>query len=167
MPVKMRECLIIVAAIVTIGSISNTVVCSWIPLAPLWVRAPNKDIPPVVNIQQLGGKYDYSISEGKAFQALVPASVGSVHIQTVPAVAIHYLPGGQAVVVPAGPLPTASSHSTDPSADEGLETTTEYTEEEASTDPATIAVDESNPVQLREPAPVTEHQEENEAVERS
>ncbi|XP_053681910.1 uncharacterized protein LOC128732641 [Sabethes cyaneus] len=168
----MRECLILVTAIATIGSISNAAVYPWIPIAPWWVRAPEKDTPPVVSIQQLGGNYAYSTSEGKAFQALAPAAVGqspvgTVHVQTLPGVAVHYLPGGQAVLVPAGSLAAAANPpSLDSSTDEGLETTTtEYTDEEASTDPAAVSVDGVNPEPPREPAPVTEHQEENEAIE--
>lgn len=166
----MRECLILVTAVAAFGSITNAALYPWIPIAPWWVRAPDKDTPPVVSIQQSGGNYAYSTAEGKAFQALTPAAavqpppVAAVHVQSVPAVAVHYLPGGQAVLVSGGPLASAANPSADTSYDEGLETTTELGEEEASTDdPAAVAV----PEQPREPAPVTEHQEENDALQGS
>lgn len=142
---------------------SQAAIYPWIPLPPWWFRAPDKDTPPVVNIQQHGGNYHLSSIEGKAYQALSPASVvqppvSAVHVQSVPAASLQYLQNGQAIVLISPAVPQSAAGT----GDAGSGTVTEAPGSE-STEPGNVA-DQDPP---REPAPVTEQSEDYDATESS
>ncbi|XP_058824914.1 uncharacterized protein LOC131685298 [Topomyia yanbarensis] len=159
----MSHLTILVLTTIICVTVIHASVLPWLPFAPWWVRAPNKDTPPVVNIQRLGGNYAYSTAEGKAFEALVPASVvqppvAAVHVPAFSDLTVHYLPSGQVVLVPRGSSVTVPTD-TDDGGEAG--TTTEGNEIETANDPAEL----NDPEQPVEPAPITEQPEDNEATE--
>uniref|UniRef100_A0A1Q3FQZ9 Putative conserved secreted protein n=1 Tax=Culex tarsalis TaxID=7177 RepID=A0A1Q3FQZ9_CULTA len=142
-----------------LATLAHGAIYPWYPIAPppWWVRAPEKDIPASVNLQQVGGSYSFSTVEGKAYQAVAPSSaiqpppVTAVHVQGIPSVAIRYLPTGQAVLVPSiavvnpagSAAPEQPSHANDqPESADG--------EGEPTAEPP------------REPAPVSEQPQERE-----
>ncbi|XP_055616800.1 uncharacterized protein LOC129762515 [Toxorhynchites rutilus septentrionalis] len=145
----------IVTIVMLFGTIGHASVYPWIPIAPVWLRAPEKDTPPSVHIQQSGGSYAYSTAEGKAYQALasvpvIQPPVTSVQLQAVPAVSVRYLSSGQAVLLP--PLPPAVPSATDITDDAG-EGTTEATGNEIDDEPTEPRNGGEQP---QESAPVTE-----------
>lgn len=167
----MRSWTILITTVILV-TFGHAAVYPWIPLAPWWVRAPDKDTPASVNIQQLGGSYVYSTAEGKAYHTLAPAAViqppvASVHVQAVPALTVQYLPTGQAILVPAAPVAEVSaprsSAGDDPQQEDASESAPESSANEVGSEPE----DAGDQGQPREPAPVTEQPEDNEAAESS
>lgn len=141
------------ATVAALSTLAHGALYPWFPVAPpWWVRAPDKDLPASVNLQQVGGSYSLSTVEGKAYQAVAPSvaiqppPVTAVHVQAIPSVAIRYLPTGQAVLVPAVAVANPGNAPEQSPAD-GSE--------------AAAAVGEGEPaVEPREPAPVTEQPDE-------
>lgn len=144
-------------------AVSQAALYPWIPFAPWWVRAPDKDAPAAVNIQQHGGNYHLSSVEGKAYQALAPATVfqppgSTVHVQAVPSASLQYLRNGQAILLLTPPAAPSEQR-----AEDGASSNAEPTTEEQPTEPSNGA----NQPEQREPAPVSEQPDENEATESS
>ncbi|XP_058443204.1 uncharacterized protein LOC131425381 [Malaya genurostris] len=163
--------LLTLVTMVAFTTVIHGAVYPWVPFASWWVRAPDKDIPPVVNVQQLGGNYVFSTAEGKAYQAVAPASViqpplATVHVQALSGLSVQYLPSGQAILVPTGAVVGNADPDTSNSSDDavGQGTTTEINENETANEPAEIN-DEVNSEQPEDPAPVTEQPEDNEETE--
>ncbi|XP_065077045.1 uncharacterized protein LOC135700455 [Ochlerotatus camptorhynchus] len=157
----MRSWVILIVSSALVA-VSQAAIYPWIPFAPWWVRAPDKDTPAAVNIQQHGGNYHLSTVEGKAYHALAPAHVfqppvTAVHVQAVPSASLQYLRNGQAILLLSPPTAPAGQQAV---ADGAPDAGTTAVEEEP-TEPSNDA-DQDEP---REPAPVTEQPEENEATE--
>ncbi|EAT42719.1 AAEL005768-PA [Aedes aegypti] len=153
----MRSWVFVAVTLTFVGAI-QAAIYPWIPLSPWWFRAPDKDTPPVVNIQQQGGNYQLSSVEGKAYHALSPATVvqppvSAVHVQSVPSASLQYLQNGQAILL-ISPQVAPSSGGQGGADDSNSETGTDNPEGEP-TKPNNVA-DQESP---REPAPVTEQSE--------
>ncbi|EDS37033.1 conserved hypothetical protein [Culex quinquefasciatus] len=151
----------ILATVAAFAILTHGALYPWYPIAPppWWVRAPEKDIPASVNLQQVGGSYSLSTVEGKAYQAVVPSlaiqppPVTAVHVQGIPSVSIRYLQNGQAVLVPSiAVVNPAGSPREQPSDADGQPEPAEGEGESA-----------AEPAAPREPAPVTEEPQEEEA----
>lgn len=153
----------ILATVAVLSSLTHGALYPWFPVAPpWWVRAPDKDLPASVNLQQVGGSYSLSTVEGKAYQAVAPSAaiqppppVTAVHVQAVPSVAIRYLPTGQAVLVPAVAAVNPGNAPEQPQAS-------------GADEPEAAAEGEGEPAtEPREPAPVTEQPDEEDEVTES
>ncbi|KAL9694961.1 hypothetical protein quinque_014246 [Culex quinquefasciatus] len=123
----------ILATVAAFAILTHGALYPWYPIAPppWWVRAPEKDIPASVNLQQVGGSYSLSTVEGKAYQAV----------------------NGQAVLVPSiAVVNPAGSPREQPSDADGQPEPAEGEGESA-----------AEPAAPREPAPVTEEPQEEEA----
>lgn len=151
----------ILATVAAFAILTHGALYPWYPIAPppWWVRAPEKDIPASVNLQQVGGSYSLSTVEGKAYQAVVPSlaiqppPVTAVHVQGIPSVSIRYLQNGQAVLVPSiAVVNPAGSPREQPSDADGQPERAEGEGESA-----------AEPAAPSEPAPVTEEPQEVEA----
>ncbi|XP_055585884.1 uncharacterized protein LOC129738661 [Uranotaenia lowii] len=165
----------VLAVLATFLAMGHTALVPWIPLGPWWYRAPDKDIPPSVNIQQLGGSYVYNTAEGKAYQAVVPVPPATfvqppipVQVQKVPTVALHYTPAGQGYLVPANSVPQESSSEKEttsppesPADGPQEETATETNDERRDWNDDGNNNGSTEPPR-RDPAPVSEEPEENE-----
>ncbi|XP_062540902.1 uncharacterized protein LOC134208947 [Armigeres subalbatus] len=152
-------------------AVNRAAIYPWIPLSPWWFRAPDKDTPPVVNVQQQGGNYQLSSIEGKAYQSLTPAAVvqppvSAVHVQSVPSASLQYLKNGQAILLISPPVPPSTGNA--PGESENSVNDPNIATDNPNGDATpTELINAANQEQPREPAPVTEKSEDYDATESS